>query len=183
MGEIRTPLPVKLFCGVLTSLPHILPTVQERLTAAFGAIDLRSDTYPFDLTHYYDEEMGNPIVRLFFAFSDLVLPAELATIKKATNQLETALAVEHRGVRRPVNLDPGYLEESKIVLASTKNYYHRIYLADGIYGEVTLHYSAGAWRAFPWSFPDFRSGRYDDFLTRVRQTYRGQIAGLKGSRP
>jgi len=77
-------------------------------------------------------------------------------------------------VRRPVNLDPGYVEESKIVLASTKNFYHRILLAEGIYGEVTLHYRGGVWEAFPWTFPDFRSGRYNGFFSELRRIYRDQ---------
>jgi hypothetical protein len=175
MGEIRVPLPVKLFCGVLTSLPQFVPEIRERLTAAFGEIDMGSDPHPFDLTHYYDAEMGTPISRLFFAFADLVAPAQLASIKKVTNELEALFAGVNQPVRRPVNLDPGYLEESKIVLASTKNFYHRIFLADGIYGEVTMHYTAGAWHPFPWSFPDFRSGRYDDFFTGLRRIYRSQI--------
>ena len=175
MGEIKTPLPVKLFCGALTSLPQLVPEIRARLTAAFGEIDMASDLYPFDLTRYYDAEMGTPISRVFFAFADLVPAARLASIKKAANDLEAIFAGINQTVRRPVNLDPGYLEESKIVLASTKNFYHRIFLADGIYGEVTLHYSAGAWHSFPWSFPDFRSGRYDDFFTQLRRVYRSQV--------
>lgn len=175
MGKINVPLRVKLFSGVLTSLPEIMPEVQRRLASAFGTVDLRSDPYPFDMTHYYDEEMGSPITRYFLAFASLVMPVEISSIKRMTNELEAAFAEEYGLVRRPVNLDPGYLEESKIVLASTKNFYHRILLADGIYGEVTLHFSGGSWQAFPWSFPDFRSGRYDDFFTRLRRIYRNQI--------
>jgi hypothetical protein len=181
MGEIRTPLPVKLFCGILTSLPQIVPEIRERLTAAFGEIESESNPFPFDLTHYYDTEMGAPISRLFFAFADLVAPAQIASIKKVTNGLEVSFAEMNQTVRRPANLDPGYLEESKIVLASTKNFYHRILLANGIYGEVTLHFSEGAWHPFPWSFPDFRSGRYDDFFTGLRRIYRSQIKRSLGN--
>jgi len=175
MGKIHAPQRVKLFSGILTSLPEIMPEVEKRLSSAFGVIDLQSDPYPFDMTHYYDEEMGGPITRHFFSFVALVMPAELSSIKKMTNELEEGFAKECGNVRRPVNLDPGYLEESKIVLASTKNFYHRILLADGIYGEVTLRYAGGSWQAFPWSFPDFSSGRYDGFFTRMRQMYRNQI--------
>jgi hypothetical protein len=168
-------MPVKLFTGVLTSLPEIIPEVEARLTALFGAVDMRSDNFPFDLTRYYDDEMGSPITRCFFAFRTLISPEEIAAIKVSTNNLEAAFAAEITRVRRPVNLDPGYLEESKIVLASTKNFYHRILLSGGIYGEVTLHYSSGSWQAFPWSFPDFRNRRYDQFFTRLRHLYRDQL--------
>lgn len=175
MGKIEAPEPVKLFSGVLTSLPEIIPEVQQHLAARFGPIDARSDCFPFDLTHYYDREMGSPIIRCFVAFQTLIAPAEISAVKRATNDLEAAFAGEYRQIQRPVNLDPGYVEESKIVLASTKNFYHRILLSEGIYGEVTLHYSGGSWQAFAWSFPDFRSGRYDEFFTRLRRIYRGQL--------
>ncbi len=175
MGQISTPQPVKLFIGILTSMPERLPEIESRLSARFGTVDLRSEGIPFDLTHYYDEEMGHPITRFFLAFEPLVPPDTLAAVKAATNNVELEFAKEWNQVPRPVNLDPGYLEESKIVLASTKNFYHRILLADGIYGEVTLHFSHHAWHAFPWSFPDFRSARYNDFFDRLRQVYRGQL--------
>jgi hypothetical protein len=174
MGHINPPPPVKLFTGVLTSLPEIIPDVEERLTARFGPVDLRSAIFPFDQTTYYDMEMGSPIVRRFLAFRTLIAPADISFIKRATNDLEAVFAGEHSPMHRPVNLDPGYLEESKIVLASTKNFYHRILLSEGIYGEVTLHFSAGAWQPFPWTFPDFRCGRYDDFFTQLRRIYRDQ---------
>jgi hypothetical protein len=175
MGKINTPRPVKLFVGILTSVREVLPAVEERLVSAFGPVEARSEDFPFDLTHYYDDEMGSPIVRSFLAFRDLVPPEQMSAIKILTNELESALVARYGQVRRPVNLDPGYLEESKIVLASTKNFYHRILLRDGIYGEVTLHYSAGDWHSFPWSFPDFRSGRYHAFFTRLRNLYREQL--------
>jgi hypothetical protein len=177
MGQIRPVVPVKLFVGILSSAPEIVAQVEERLIALFGSIDLRSDAYPFDSTHYYDAEMGTPIERRFVAFENLVAPAELAAAKVRTNELEADFQVRVPGRRRPVNLDPGYLEQSKIVLASTKNFYHRILISGGIYGEVTQHFEAGEWRSFPWTFPDFRSGRYNVFFLALRKTYRGQLRG------
>jgi hypothetical protein len=181
MGQISPPPPVKLFAGILTALPEILPEVEERLAARYGPVDLHSPAFPFDQTAYYDAEMGNPIVRCFFSFQTLIAPAEISSIKRSTNDLEAAFAAEHCQVRRPVNLDPGYMEESKIILASTKNFYHRILLSEGIYGEVTLHFSSGAWQAFPWTFPDFRSGRYDDFFKQLRRIYRDQRKAEAGT--
>jgi hypothetical protein len=182
MGRIQVILPVKLFCGILTSQPEIFPQVQERLQETFGPVDLSSCAFPFDLTHYYDEEMGAPILRFFLSFTGLIAPSEISSIKKTTNAMEAVFAGGSQPPRRPVNLDPGYLEESKIVLASTKNFYHRILLADGVYGEVTLHYSGGCWQSFPWSFPDFRSGRYDEFFMNLRRRYRGQLKEAMGTR-
>jgi hypothetical protein len=118
------------------------------------------------MTGYYDETMGTPIDRRFLSFSNLIEPSAISEIKRATNELGSTLASEWTSVRQPVNLDPGYIEQSKIVLASTKNFYHRILLSGGIYAEGTLHFEAGEWRTFPWTFPDFKTGRYNQFLHR-----------------
>ncbi len=175
MGRIRPPQPVKLFIGTLSSLPQILPAVEDRLAALFGPVDSRSELFAFDFTRYYDDEMGSPICRFFLGFSNLINPDELAGIKVKTNELEAEMAVAFPQVRRPANLDPGYMELSKVILASTKNYCHRIYLSRGIYAEVTLHFERGSWKALPWTFPDFRNGRYDGFLTQLRNIYRFQL--------
>ena len=172
MGIIRPPLPVKLFVGVLTSAPQLMPRIEEGLAALFGSIDSRSEPFLFDLTHYYDEEMGTPIYRNFFSFTELIDPSVIGQIKTKTNNLESGFA---NAMRRSVNLDPGYLEQSKIVLASTKNFSHRILISGGIYAEVTLLYQDGAWRALPWTFPDYKSGRYDEYFSSLRDIYRRQL--------
>ncbi len=168
---------MKAFTGVLTSIPDLIPSVKSRLEVILGPIDLCSELFPFDSTDYYNVEMGTPICRYFFGFHGLIDPGSLSALKISTNELEKAFASACRDVARPVNIDPGYLELSKIVLASTKNFYHRILIADGIFAEVTLHYEKGAWRPFPWSFPDFRSGRYDAFFAELRSAYRVQLKG------
>jgi hypothetical protein len=178
MGKIHRPLPVKFFTGILTSIPGLVSALQERLADTVGPVDLSSEPFPFDATHYYDEQMGKPITRHFLSFSELRPASELAEIKVRTNRIEGEFDAWCPAVARPVNLDPGYIEEAKLVLASTKNFYHRILLVDGIYAEVTLHYENGRWQPFPWTFPDFRSGRYDDFLMLLRNTYRAQLRKL-----
>jgi len=178
MGIIRPPEPVKLFAGVLTSLTGRLQEIEDRLAGLFGPVESRSEMFPFDHTDYYDTEMGAQLVRVFVGFRDLVTPGDLPQVKIRTNGLETELARDFGTVARPVNIDPGYLEQSKIVLASTKNFSHRIFLSDGIYAEVTMYFEARQWRRFPWTFPDFRSGRYDRFFMELRSAYRSQL-GLK----
>ncbi|MBN2320069.1 MAG: DUF4416 family protein [Acidobacteria bacterium] len=176
MGKITRPSPVKLFVGVLTSLPEILPAAEERLSDFYGAIDSRSLPYPFNWTRYYEKNMGHPIYRYFLSFENLIKPESIADIKTVTNELESYFASEGTSVARPINLDPGYIEESKLVLASTKNFYHRIYIARGIYAEVTLHYEKkGAWRAFPWTFPDYAAERYHAYFISLRDRYREQL--------
>lgn len=176
MGEIRIPQPVKFFTGILTSIPEILPHAEKTLAAQFGAVDLRSKQFIFDKTHYYDEEMGSPIYRYFLSFDTLMEPSAIAAAKIQTNEMESKFATEYPQLKRPINLDPGYLEQSKIVLASTKNFFHRILLSDGIYGEVTLHFEEGSWKAFPWTFPDFKSDRYSEFFMSLRNLYRDQLS-------
>ncbi|MBP1623272.1 MAG: hypothetical protein H6Q07_1292 [Acidobacteria bacterium] len=178
MGDIRPPLPVKLFTGILTSIPEIVPPAEARLVAHFGAVDLRSRQIVFDKTHYYDEEMGTPIYRYFISFEKLIEPSTIATANIRTNGLEAQCAGECSVLPRPINLDPGYLEQSKIVLASTKNFFHRILIADGIYAEVTLHFRDGKWQAFPWTFPDYKTDQYHEYFTSLRNRYREQLAGM-----
>jgi hypothetical protein len=176
MAEIRKSLPVKLFVGILTSIPSLLPEIEQRLTSRFGPGDSKSDLFPFDQTHYYDEEMGCPIYRQFLSFQDMIDGSQIAEIKISTNELESVLAKENPGVTRPINLDPGYVEQSKVVLASTKNFFHRILVSKGIYAEVTLHYQSGKWRDFPWTFPDYRSSRYQNYFSSLRVIYRNQLS-------
>ena len=175
MSEIRQMLPVKLFMGILSSIPEILPEVDNFLMAEFGPIDLRSQAYSFDQTHYYDAEMGRPIQRWFIGFANLISAQQLARIKVRTNELEATMRASCPRVPRPVNLDPGYIEQAKIILASTKNFYHRISISEGIYAEVTMHFETGEWRSFPWTFPDFKSGQYVVFFSALRKIYRSQL--------
>ena len=175
MGKVQATLPVKLFVGVLTSIPELLPEIEKELTELLGAVDVRSELFPFDMTNYYDKEMGSPIYRWFLGFVNLIEAPAVADAKIVTNELESSMAEKYPGVRRPVNLDPGYLEQSKIVLASTKNFFHRILIARNIYAEVTLHYQDRQWKSFPWTFPDYSSETYHPFFTALRENYRRQL--------
>ncbi len=176
VGETTEPKPVKLVVGLLTSLPSILEEVEADVGEKYGAIDGRSSLIPFDYTDYYDREMGEGIKRKFLSFENLIDPAELARIKLATNRIERRLAEDGDfEVERPVNIDPGYIGLSKLVLATTKNYSHRIYLRDGIYAEVTLQYRDQGYQPLPWTYPDYRSEEYLDFFETTRERYRGQL--------
>lgn len=183
MGKIHRPVKVKLFCGVLIAADYPWAPVQEELAARFGPPDSGAGPLDFTFTDYYQAEMGPAIQRRFVSFPALVEPEVLPAVKIATNRLEDELAPRGTGsVPRPVNLDPGYLEQGKVVLASTKNYYHRLYLRDGIWAEVTLYYQARHWRAFPWTFPDFQSPAYQEYFTRLRTIYRRQLRATDDDR-
>jgi len=182
MGTIRQFAPVKLFIGVLVANTKFIPQVEERLAAAYGTIDHRSDVIPFDFTDYYENEMGEIIDRVFFSFERLIEANQLPEIKRQTNQFEDELAPLLRtstaSVTRPVNLDPGYIEQAKVILASTKNFYHRIYLSGGVFGEVTMHFKNNTYQFFPWTYPDYQSKGYLDFFMRMRQIFRSQLRNM-----
>ena len=178
MGSIRAFNPVKLFVGVLVSNGELVTAVESQLVAAYGPVDHRSPVLPFTFTDYYRRETGDRILRLFFSFERLIDAGQLAEIKRHTNVLEETFAAAGTTVKRPVNLDPGYLEHAKVILASTKNFYHRMYLSRGIFGEVTMHFRNGAYEFFPWTYPDYKSTEYQSFFLELREVYRQQLRRL-----
>ena len=163
---------------MLTSISETVPAAEEKLSAIFGNVDSRSEAFLFDRTHYYDESMGTPIYRYFISFEKLIEPSEIAAVKVKTNDLESTFSSAYPAIERPINLDPGYVEQSKIVLASTKNFFHRILISGGIYAEVTLHYQDREWQSLPWTFPDFKTNRYHPYFSSLRDLYRGQLGEL-----
>ena len=175
MGAAREPLPVKLIASLLTGDLTLLDPVREALAAAWGAIDFASDFLPFDHTDYYAAEFGPALQRQIVTFEALIPPGDLPPIKLRANELEAGLAV---GSRRRVNLDPGYVSLGKLVLASTKNHAHRLYLGQGVYGEVTLTYQRGRFRPWPWTYPDYASERYCDLFDAVRRRYKARLRDL-----
>jgi hypothetical protein len=173
MGEAREPQPVKLFVGVLTSRPSLLAELREPLEQEVGPIDLQSRVLDFEFTDYYEGEMGSGLKRVFLGFHHLVNPDTLVRLKTFTNQVEQSLAVKGR---RTVNLDPGYLAAARVVLASTKDFAHRLYLGNGIYGEITLMFQKKDFQTLPWTYPDYRSEAYRQFFRELRTAYMAQLA-------
>ena len=176
MGTINPPQKVKPFVGLLVSDFSLLNKCKEALEVYFGPSDMQSPIIPFSHSNYYNEEMGNKISRLWISFSQLQDPGNLAEWKITSNNLEDIWTINHSGKSlRQINIDPGYLSDSKIVLASTKNFSHRIYLSSGIYAEVTLNYrKAIGWQSFEWTYPDYKEAVAVNFFTRLRNKYRQQ---------
>lgn len=154
---------------MLSARVEWLDRAGELLRDAFGPADRASQTWPFDFTSYYADQMGSPLYRRFIAFTTLTAPDRLVDAKRLTNVLERHFADDHpEGPDRPVNLDVGYVTPAKLVLASMKDFAHRVYLGRGVYAEVTLLYRKG-WQGLAWTFPDYASGRYDELLTACRE--------------
>ena len=177
MGKPRAPARVKLICSILCGDADLTRRTRQLLVRSFGPVDAEAGPWPFDATDYYEDEMGPGLQRNFLAFANLRQVTCLSEIKRETNDLEAKIAGQCAALApvRPVNLDPGYMTLEKLVLASTKNHAHRIYLDRGIYAEPTLRYAEGRWQPWPWTFPDFADDRYYAFLTTVRNALRTQL--------
>jgi Domain of unknown function (DUF4416) len=172
MGTARDPQPVKLIASLLTGDVDLLAEVKTRLSGAFGPIDFESELLAFDHTDYYAAEFGPGLQRQIVTFGPLVDPGDLPAIKRQTNDLEWSLTAEER---RRVNIDPGYVSLGKMVLASTKDHAHRLYLGKGVYGEGTLVYQRGHFRSWPWTYPDYGSDRYCAMFDEIRDRYKTQL--------
>ena len=175
MGQIRTPKPVKLIVSALAPGEGLLLAAREAVVAQWGAIDVESELLLFDHTAYYAREFGPHLVRRIWGFEALIDPVTLPAIKVKSNQIEARWAVDGK---RQVNLDPGYVSLAKLVLATTKNHGHRIYLDRGIYAEVTLQYRDKAFRPWPWTYPDYGTPRYCELFGRIRQHYLQQLRAV-----
>jgi hypothetical protein len=182
MGAIRPPAPVQLFCALLLAPTTAVEEIEAVLTQTYGSIVLRSAPMPFTQTRYYAQEMGLELTRQYVAFAPLVDMSALAALKHTSNRLETLWATP-QGQRR-VNIDPGYLDLAKVVLASTKDHSHRLYIGDGIFAEVTLRYRQRAFQPWEWTYPDYRVETTLTFFQQLRILYHVQLrATLAAPRP
>jgi hypothetical protein len=172
MGTAKQPTPVKLIVSMFTADPALFSVAQAKMCESFGPVDFVSEILPFAHTDYYTGEFGAPLWREFITFDRLVDPAQLVECKRLTNSIEQELAV---GGKRRINLDPGYVSLSKLILATTKDHAHRIYLGQGIYGEVTLCYRDKKFTGWPWTYPDYGSPTYLQLFEGIRQRYAAQL--------
>jgi hypothetical protein len=173
MGEIHEPNSVLLLFAVSSRHDEALAWAEARGVEQFGPLALKSEAFDFTETDYYASTMGVGLKKQFLAFERLIDPAELAAVKCRTNAWEAEYtALGRHAEPRPLNLDPGYVTLAKLVLASTKDHAHRIYLQRGIYAEVTLHYRHRQWQSHDLTFADYRREDYQQFFTQCRQRLR-----------
>lgn len=160
---------VKFFCAVLYPKNQDLTQTQKGLEALFGPVDYKSKAYPFAGTEYYQKEMGGNLARMIWAFEGLRSPLDLAQAKRDCIQLEKEQSNQGN---RAVNLDVGYLDLFKVILASTKERVNKTYLGQGIWADWVAHYEAGHWESFVWAFPDFAHGQYNSDFEELRQSFK-----------
>jgi hypothetical protein len=173
MGEIRPHYRVLLITAAFSRHREALDWARAQVEQRYGAIALESERFAFTETEFYQASMGDELLKTFFAFQRHIEPLDLVEIKHQTNRLEEECrALGRWPEERPLNLDPGYISEAKLVLATTKDRDHRLYLDRGIYAEVTLHYHHKAWRSRDWTYPDYRRADYHAFFDRCRQYLR-----------
>ncbi len=179
MGEIqKEKRPVKLIIGLLSSNSDYFEKAIRHLIYDFGDIDKESSEIPFSYTHYYDKEMGGNIIRKWISFIDLIYENDLPEIKLHTNDLEQLYKPEYYE-GRVVNIDPGFIALDKLVLATTKNYAHRIYMSEGIYGEVTLNFKKDSGFApNPWTYPDYKDPKNMEFFNIIREDLKEKYINL-----
>lgn len=163
---------VKLIIGLIFKEDNLFNKTKVILEKCFGKIDFESQTFPFIHTTYYEKEFGKNLKRRFLSFKRLVSPQDLSQIKIITHKLENKLSIAGC---RTINIDPGYLDYSKLLLASTKDYRHRIYLNQGIYAEVTLFYKDKTFQPWEWTYPDYKTKEYIEVFNLIREIYTQQM--------
>lgn len=168
MSVPQPPRPAKLIVGFFLKDKSLAADVARDLSTRLGPVDTISPWLKFDFTSYYEKEMGAPLYRRMMVFRQHVQQTRLVDVKHVTNELEIKY---QRGDGRRVNIDPGYLLPERLVLATGKNFTHRIYIGDGIYADLTLIFQKGAFRTLPWTYPDYADLRLIGFLTLVRNKY------------
>ena len=152
---------------------------RRRVQELFGPIGLQSEPYSFHHTPYYATSMGLDLRKQLWVFERLAPLDSLAHCKVATMQLEEELAASGAfSELRPLNLDPGFLNLGKFMLATTKDKDHRLYLRDGIFAEVTLHYCDKEYVPWPWTYADYREDHVRDFLKRAREYYKERLKDI-----
>lgn len=172
MGKIKPYPPVKLIAAIATSNIDLWPACKEKLELLCSDIDMAMDWYNFLHTDYYLTEMGKNLKKRMISFRELILAEQLPDIKLATNQLEQEFA---KGGKRGLNIDPGYICTPKLVLATTKDFSHRIYLKEGIFGDIHLKYQKGSFRPQEWTYPDYQEPDVIHFFNQVREVYLEQM--------
>jgi hypothetical protein len=176
MADPKSFAPVKLVCGIISSGSEARARAERELTALYGAVDLRSPVLAFDATDYYEAEMGPGLERRFVSFAELVPPETLPDIKLRTNALEDEIRGGSGGARRVVNLDPGYVTAAALIMATTKNFAHRVPLREGIYAHLELLFAKAGVKVLDWTYPDLRGEGYREFFRAVRARYLEQRA-------
>jgi hypothetical protein len=172
MSHLLEPPPVKLFTGVIYGPSSHLDECVRSLKEGIGEIEFMSPEMPFDFTGYYEGEMGPGLRRVIITFKELINREEIVGIKIFTNKLEKVFSYENK---RTVNIDPGYIAQEHVILATGKGYSHRPYLGRGVYADLTLIYTKDDYKKLDWTYPDYGSAGMAELFRRLRRDYVSQL--------
>ena len=173
MSRLQDPLPVKPVAALFSAHRDLLTQAARKLEEKVGLMDYISPEFIFDQSEYYREEMGWPLIKRFFAGRELMDPGELVPLKVFTASLEEEFL--DSGSKRQVNIDPGYISTERLVLATGKNNVQRIYLGRGVWGDLTLIFERGAFKALPWTYADYASEEVRSVMADIRKKYQDQL--------
>lgn len=177
MSILKEPQPVKLFFSIFSNNIELIEESLGMLEKIFGLIDMSSDYIPFDKTKYYEREFGKDLVRKIVFFENLISPENIVEVKLKSVSLEVKYTTD---CKRKVNIDPGYLALSRVVLTTGKDYAHRIYLNKGVYADLTYIYKKGeGYISLPWTYPDYSSMEYRDIFMKAREILKIQLKVIK----
>jgi hypothetical protein len=173
VSQPETINPVKLFMGYIYNDESKLSEMKDKLIQMFGPIDYESRIFDFSTpTKYYEKDMGENLKKRFLSFKNLVDPMELVRAKVETDNLEQYFL---KNETRTINIDAGYIDFNKVVLASYKYGSHKIYIGGKVYADLTLLYNKGSFTNFRWTFPDFRDEKYYKTLMEIRQLMKNEL--------
>ena len=171
MGVAKGHKPVKLIVGMISNEPDLIMKVEKDLEWRFGPIDFRTALLDFAYTDYYASEMGQNLKRQFISFRKLINPEDLPKIKHHTNKVELRFSRDRSKPSRRINIDPGYVTDAKLILATTKDNAHRIYLNSGVYAEITLRWVEKSFLPWEWTYRDYQTREYVDIFNEIRKIY------------
>ena len=176
MADVSEPPKVMIILAAFSRHDSALDWAREWGIKRFGELVAESPRFPHNETNYYEDEMGSDLRKTFLGFRGLVHPDDIVQAKIDSNAAELDFAAQGKlPESRPLNLDPGYLSESKFVLATTKDHAHRIYLQRGIFAEITLRYQKGHWQPWEWTYPDYCREDYRQWFQECRAIFREML--------
>ena len=172
MSRPREPLPGKLIMSIFARDGSLIQEALALCERKWGEAEFKSGLLPFDFTDYYEPEFGTGLRRGFFAFKGLVPQDSLVEVKHDAWAMELA---HSRDGKRLFNIDPGILTLERLVLATGKNYTHRIYLGRGVFGDLTLIFRKGSYQGLEWTYRDYLTQESISFWNKVRAAYRDEL--------
>ncbi len=172
MSELKPPLKAKLVFSIFAREAEFVDNALEMLVDLYGPCDFKGPLMPFDYTTYYEREFGAGLKRRFVGFARLIDQSDLVDVKHQTQRIEGELSSNGK---RLVNIDPGILTAERLVLATGKNYTHRIYLGKGVFADLTLIYSAGTFNPLPWTYPDYAAEDSVALWKQMRDAYMSRL--------